>query len=101
MTIKTLISILSLKSQIVEQAIYKESRLRSFLKALTWRLIATGTTFSLAFLVFSNTGCDDVLEKSSIVAGLELVIKLVIYYLHERAWQMAPRGTIRQAFKKE
>ncbi len=78
--------------------IQKESRARSILKAITWRFIATGTTFILAFLVFSNTGCEDVLEKSTMVAGLELVIKLVIYYLHERAWQMAPRGSVRTVF---
>lgn len=79
----------------------KESQLRSFLKAVSWRFIATGTTFILAFLVFSNSECDDVLEKSSIVAGLEAVIKLVIYYLHERAWQMAPRGSIRKVFSRK
>ena len=77
----------------------RESHVRSILKAITWRIIATSTTFILAYTIFSNTGCEDVLEKSSIVAGLELVIKLVIYYLHERAWQMAPRGTVRRIFK--
>lgn len=76
----------------------KESRLRSILKAITWRLIATGTTFSLALLVFQDH--PDALEKSTIVASLELVIKLVIYYLHERAWQLAPRGSIRAAFNR-
>ena len=76
----------------------KESRLRSILKAVTWRLIATGTTFTLAYLVFSNSDCEDVMEKSTFVAGLELMIKLVIYYLHERAWQMAPTGSIRRFF---
>ena len=78
----------------------KESKLRSILKSITWRMIATGTTFILAFFVFSGTGCDDVLQKSSIVARLELVIKLAIYYLHERAWQMVPRGTVRHVFDK-
>ncbi len=79
----------------------KESKLRSVIKAITWRLIATATTFTLAFFIFSGTGCDDVLQKSSIVAGLELVIKLAIYYLHERAWQMVPRGTVRHVFKRD
>lgn len=79
----------------------KESKLRSILKAATWRLIATGTTFTLAYFIFSGTGCEDVLQKSTIVAGLELVIKLVIYYLHERAWQMVPRGTIRHIFDRD
>ena len=79
----------------------KESRTRSILKAVTWRIIATGTTFLLAYFVFSNSQCDDVLEKSGIVAGLELVIKLIIYYVHERAWQRAPRGTVKKIFKAE
>ncbi|MCB0580362.1 MAG: DUF2061 domain-containing protein, partial [Phaeodactylibacter sp.] len=82
------------------KAMEKESKLRSILKAVTWRLIATATTFALAFFIFSGTGCDDVLQKSSIVAGLELVIKLAIYYLHERAWQMVPRGTVRHIFRR-
>ncbi len=78
----------------------KESKLRSILKAITWRLIASGTTFMLAFLIFSGTGCEDVLQKSTIVAGLELLIKLAMYYLHERAWQMVPRGTVRHILKQ-
>ncbi|MEM6380381.1 MAG: DUF2061 domain-containing protein [Bacteroidota bacterium] len=79
----------------------KESKLRSILKAITWRAIATGTTFTLAYTIFSGSGCEDALQKSSLVAGLELVIKLVIYYFHERIWQSIPRGTVRQAFSKE
>ena len=79
----------------------KESRLRSWLKAISWRIIATGTTFLLAYIIFSNSNCDDVLEKSTMVAGLEAVIKLVIYYFHERAWQMAPRGSVRQMFSSK
>ena len=76
----------------------KESHARSILKAISWRLLATTTTFILAYTVFSETGCEEVLKKSSIVAGLELVIKLVICYLHERVWQMAPRGAVRKIF---
>lgn len=79
----------------------KESKFRSILKAVTWRVIATSTTFLLAFSIFSGSGCEDALQKSSLVAGLELVIKLVIYYLHERAWQAIPRGTIREWFQKK
>ena len=74
----------------------KESRTRSILKAISWRFIASATTFTLAYLIFSNSECDDVLEKSSMVAIAESLIKLVIYYFHERAWQMAPRGSIRK-----
>ena len=79
----------------------KESRTRSILKAISWRLIASATTFTLAYLIFSNSECDDVLEKSSMVAIAESLIKLVIYYFHERAWQMAPRGSIRKIVGQE
>jgi uncharacterized membrane protein len=78
----------------------KESRLRSILKAVSWRVIATTTTFTLAYTIFSGSGCEDALEKSGLVAGLELGIKLVIYYFHERMWQVIPRGTVRKAFSK-
>jgi len=77
----------------------KESHTRSVLKAITWRLIATSTTFILAYTIFRGSGCENVLEKSTMVAGFELVLKLIIYYLHERAWQLAPRGSVRQWFK--
>ncbi len=76
----------------------KESRLRSVLKAISWRCIATMTTFTLAYVIFSGSGCEGALEKSTLVAGLELVIKLFIYYFHERMWQAIPRGTIRKTF---
>ncbi len=78
----------------------KESRTRSILKAISWRFIASATTFTLAYLIFSNSECDDVLEKSSMVAIAESLIKLVIYYFHERAWQMAPRGSVRKIIGK-
>ena len=76
----------------------KESNLRSIMKAISWRLIATATTFTLAMLVFG--GSEDALEKSSLIAGLELFIKLALYYLHERGWQMLPVGTIRKVIGK-
>ncbi len=79
----------------------KESRTRSILKAISWRFIASATTFTLAYLIFSNSECDDVLEKSSMVAIAESIIKLVIYYFHERAWQMAPRGSVRKIIGKD
>ncbi len=76
----------------------QESHTRSVLKAVTWRIIATSTTFLLAYFVFKGADCEDALEKSTIVAGLEFIIKIVIYYFHERAWQILPRGSVRKWF---
>lgn len=68
----------------------KESHLRSILKAFTWRFVATCTTFIIAYFVTGKT------SFAVTIASIEVVAKMVIYYLHERAWQLVPRGTIRQ-----
>lgn len=68
----------------------KESHIRSLLKTLTWRVLATTTTVTIAYFVFGD------ISNALKVGGIEFVAKMVIYYLHERAWQMAPRGTVRK-----
>jgi len=30
------------------------------------------------------------------IGGIEVIAKIIFYYLHERAWQGVPLGTIRQ-----
>lgn len=62
----------------------RSSRLRHIAKALTWRVVASGTTFLLAYFFFRddpNAG-----EKATIVALVEGGLKLLFYYLHERFW---------------
>lgn len=71
-----------------------ESHLRSIIKGLTWRVIASATILVIAYL---TTGEIDTALK---ITGIEFVVKLLLYYLHERAWLKVPRGTIRNIFKK-
>lgn len=71
----------------------KESHLRSIVKGLTWRIIATSTIIGIAY--FSTGDISLALE----IGAIEFVIKILLYYLHERAWQLAPRGTFRKLFK--
>ncbi len=61
-------------------------RRRSVVKALTWRGVATIDTFLISFLVTRNLGW------AGTIAGVEVATKLVIYYLHERAWAVASWG---------
>ena len=51
---------------------------RSLAKTITWRVVATTDTFIIAWLFTS----DEVIAAS--IAGLEVVTKLVLYYIHER-----------------
>jgi uncharacterized membrane protein len=58
----------------------KKSRIRHIAKTITWRIIASLTTFILAF-VFTQD-----ITKSLWLMGTEMVLKLLLYYYHERVW---------------
>jgi uncharacterized membrane protein len=69
---------------------YRESRLRSILKTCSWRLVATSTTMVITW------GATTDFTIAAWVGSVEAVSKLFLYYAHERAWQLLPRGTVRQ-----
>lgn len=65
---------------------FKESKRRSFLKALSWRIVATVTT---TLLVYIFTG-EWAIAFS--VGMLEAVAKMLIYFFHERLWDRIKYG---------
>ena len=69
-----------------------ESHLRSMLKAFSWRIVATTTTTAIAYSMTGQIG------TALSIGGIEFFIKFFIYYAHERAWQLVPRGAIRHLF---
>lgn len=71
----------------------KESHLRSVIKGFTWRIIASTTILIITFFTTGHW------ETAFTVAGIEFVIKIFLYYLHERAWLMVPVGTVRKIFR--
>jgi len=56
------------------------SRKRHILKTLTWRVIGTLDTMILSWLITGNW------KFGVAIGGVELITKMVLYYLHERAW---------------
>jgi uncharacterized membrane protein len=58
----------------------KKSRIRHIAKTITWRIIASLTTFILAYIFTQD------ITKSLWLMGIEMVLKLLLYYYHERAW---------------
>lgn len=68
----------------------RDSNVRSLVKAVSWRLLATTTTILIAWLVYRDIG------PALTIGGIEFVAKFIIYYGHERLWQLVPRGTIRK-----
>jgi len=57
-----------------------ETHVRSIVKTLTWRVTATCTT---VLIVFGFTG-KFVLSLG--IGAVEVVVKMILYYFHERLW---------------
>jgi len=64
----------------------KESHIRSFLKGISWRIVATSDTILVVLLVTCLVGeCS--IESAIKIGSIEFLIKFFVYYLHERIWQ--------------
>jgi len=67
--------------------VYKhESHLRSLLKGISWRIIASTDTVLIVLFVTCATGNCSIGDALKIGAA-EFLVKFLIYYLHERVWQ--------------
>ena len=58
----------------------KDSRIRSFVKGISWRVIATSTTMTVAYIL---TGDLEIVLATGVI---DVIAKLLFYYAHERAW---------------
>jgi uncharacterized membrane protein len=63
-----------------------EKPIRSVVKAISWRIVATLTTILLV-VIFSKD-----LVLGTIVGITELIVKTVVYYVHERVWNLSNFG---------
>lgn len=66
-----------------------ETKQRSFVKAITWRIIGTGTA-----AVIISLGTGDA-ETGMTLAALDAMINTVLFYFHERGWSTINWGTAR------
>jgi uncharacterized membrane protein len=65
---------------------FKDAHSRSIIKALSWRAFGTIATVLIVF-AFTRR-----IVISLGVGAVELITKLVLYYLHERVWAVIPFG---------
>jgi uncharacterized membrane protein len=83
----------------------KDSPGRSLAKAISWRLIASLTTFLITFVIFRQRisgPYKEILEASGLVLVFDVLIKIVIYYFHERLWTNITWGKFwKQEFWKQ
>ena len=68
-----------------------ESHMRSLTKGLTWRIIATLSTIILVYIITKN------LSLTIQIGFIDIAIKFILFYAHERAWINVPWGTYPKA----
>ena len=59
---------------------YKETNKRSIAKGISWRVIATTTTIIIVYVFFGR------LDLAIAAGMIETVLKVGLYWAHERAW---------------
>ncbi|WP_457743506.1 adenylyl-sulfate kinase [Sulfurimonas sp.] len=59
---------------------YKETNKRSIVKGISWRVIATTTTVIIVYVFFGR------LDLAIATGVIESVLKVGLYWAHERAW---------------
>ena len=55
---------------------------RSIAKSVKWRITATLTTILIAYFIIGDV------STAMAIGGIEFFAKMLIYFLHERAWNM-------------
>jgi uncharacterized membrane protein len=69
----------------------RDGHLRSIVKAASWRTAGTIDTFVLGFFFTGSA------KLAGSIALTEVLTKLALYYLHERAWDRLSWGRAKQA----
>jgi len=73
----------------------QDSKQRSFVKGISWRVLASLTTLVIAFFISSNENTHNTqqTEKALFLMSLtEFVGKFALYYFYERLWNFIPFG---------
>ncbi len=72
-------------------AVHAHTRpVRSFVKAISWRLMGSVDTFIISYIVTGQV------KWGAAIAGIEAITKIALYYVHERVW-----GHVRWGLAKE
>jgi uncharacterized membrane protein len=69
---------------------------RSFIKAISWRVIGSIDTFILSLIIINFSSENYTYDLAFYIATLEVITKTIIYYLHERLWNRFNIGRIKE-----
>lgn len=61
----------------------QDTSLKSFLKSISWRFVGTIDTVTISYIVTGK------IHMALSIGSIEVCSKILLYYLHERAWEKA------------
>lgn len=73
----------------------KVSHRRHILKTITWRIVGTMDTILLGWALTGD------LKMGFSIGGVEVISKMILYYLHERVWYKLDFGVEREKNNKD
>jgi len=65
-----------------------DSIVRSLVKTISWRLTGTLCTFLISFIILGD------ITISSKIALIQLILNTIMFYIHERIWNIIKWGKV-------
>lgn len=69
-----------------------ESNQRTFVKTISWRILATIITFSVAYFMTSTQSGMSNAKLAALIGLMDTTLKFGVYYTHERVWNKIDYG---------
>lgn len=66
-----------------------EKYYRSIVKTISWRTIGTIDTMFISYVITGN------FIMAISIGSIEVITKMILYYLHERAWNASSFGKVK------
>ncbi|SEF92321.1 DUF2061 domain-containing protein [Algoriphagus boritolerans] len=63
----------------------KDSNAKSLLKSISWRIVGTIDTIVISYIITGQ------LVMAVSIGSVEVVTKILLYYVHERVWENASK----------
>jgi uncharacterized membrane protein len=63
-----------------------DSPSRSLVKAVSWRITGSGTTFLISYIISGN------FTVAGSIASVQLIANTLLYFVHERVWDRVQWG---------
>lgn len=69
----------------------EDTNIKSLVKSISWRIVGTIDTIIISFIITGQ------ISMALSIGSVEVVSKILLYYLHERAWEKATKVKVVEA----